>query len=84
MVSARAEAAIEALERDRSEIRALFGPGRAAMLDGGAVAFPRSQTVRWLLRHPIGRWAGSALVTTVLSRFPLGRLANICRVAGST
>jgi hypothetical protein len=84
MVSARAQAAIEALELDRAEISALFGPNQTAMPGGGVDAFPRSQTVRWLLRHPIGRWVGSAFMTTVLARFPLGRLANVLRVAGST
>ena len=84
MVSAGAQAAIEALELDRAEIRALFGPNRTAMPGGGADAFPRSQTIRWLLRRPIGRWVGSAFMTTVLARFPLGRLANMLRVAGSS
>lgn len=77
----RAREAIEVLEMNRAEVRALLAPVRGPAVDAATDVFPRSQTIRWLLRHPIGRWVGSAFMTTVLARFPLGRLANMCRAS---
>jgi hypothetical protein len=73
---ARTLAAVATLESDRAEARTLFGTqGRAAPADA-ADSFPRSRTFRWLLGHPLGRWVGSAVITGVLARLPLGRFVG--------
>ena len=67
----RAQAAVLTLEHTRAEARALLMPQEPNGVDGRSRGFPRSNTIRWLLTHPIGRWLGSALVTGVLARLPL-------------
>lgn len=70
----RIRAAVATLERDRTEARSLFAPHTLAPVAGDPGVFPRSRTFRWLLRHPIGRWVGSAVITAGLAKIPLGRL----------
>ena len=77
--------AVATLASNRAEARALFGANSAAMPIGGeAGAFPRSKTFRWLLRHPIGRWVGSAVITGALARIPLGKFVAARLFLGKT
>ena len=76
--------AVATLASNRAEARALFGAHSAAMPIGEAGAFPRSKTFRWLLRHPIGRWVGSAVITGALARIPLGKFVATRLFLGKT
>jgi hypothetical protein len=68
----RLQAAFATLARNRTEIRARFMP--AADVSGeGTASFPRSTTFRWILAAVTNRSLISAVLQTVLSRYPLGR-----------
>jgi hypothetical protein len=66
------QAALATLARNRSEMRARFMPADER-LGGGADAFPRSTTLRWLLAAVTNRNLISAALETILGRYPLGR-----------
>jgi len=64
------------------EARVLLGVQSPATSDGESGTFPRSRTVRWLLRHPLGRWIGSAVLATVVARLPFGRFLSAHLLSG--
>jgi len=67
------QAVILEMQRTRDELHTLFLPQEQSIKGEGRSVFPRSRTLRWLLSHPLGRWAGSTLLSGALSRLPIWR-----------
>jgi hypothetical protein len=70
----RAQIAVRTLAQTRAELRALLIPGTTQGTLGRSDQFPRSKTFRWLLGQSVGRRLGSALLSGVMSRLPMGWL----------
>ena len=70
---ARAHAAALAMQRNRADLRNVFGrPADRAAGD----QFPRSATMRWVLAHLTPRAIAWTALTTVLARVPFGNLIS--------
>lgn len=67
------QAVIVEMQRTRDELQSLFLPTDTAIEGVSRRVYPRSRTFRWMLNHPLGRLAGSALISGALSRLPIGR-----------